>query len=67
MWVGWMGCGRLVVCGVVGGLSLGSSGYRAWPVAASSLCKDQPTLVQLGLVWAHDHSDLANGCSEVTY
>jgi hypothetical protein len=33
---------------------------RAWPVAASSLCEDQPTLVQLGLLRAHGHSDLAN-------
>ena len=35
-------------------------------LAASRDCGDQPTLVQLGLLRAHDHSDLANRCSDVT-
>eukprot|EP00966_Prymnesium_polylepis_P280709 6485936-Prymnesium_polylepis.1 len=29
--------------------------YRVPTVAALSLCRDQPTLVQLGLLRAHDH------------
>ena len=37
--------------------------YRVPPLVASRDCEDQPTLVHLGLLRAHDHSDLANRCS----